>query len=226
MNGFYISGPMRGRTDAENTEAFHAAERALLALGYEEEDILNPWVESVKEGLGGPIEEYLRKDLQAITTNKYDVVVLPGWTQSRGSTLEVLVALQTGRSVFRLAADGGLLKQPLTIAEVAAAHAAAESAAGNLETVLQEADRLVGGDRRATYGHPFDNFTHIGNLWSAYLSVRGVAIDIRPEDVALMMDLLKVAREANHGKRDNRVDGPGYWKCLDLIVAERKARGL
>jgi hypothetical protein len=38
------------------------------------------------------------------------------------------------------------------------------------------------------------------------------------------MDLLKVAREAHQPKRDNRVDGPGYWKCLDLILAERERR--
>ena len=50
-------------------------------------------------------------------------------------------------------------------------------------------------------------------------------IGLRPEDVAMMMMLVKVAREAHAPKRDNRVDGAGYWQCLDLLIEERKRRG-
>ena len=94
------------------------------------------------------------------------------------------------------------------------------------ESVLLEADRLVAVDRQVKYGHPFDNFTDIAGAWEWYRR----SIGDRPyqaEDIALMMDLLKLARECKHfepGYRDNRVDGPGYWKCLDLIVAERARR--
>lgn len=96
------------------------------------------------------------------------------------------------------------------------------------ESVLAEADRIVNGDRRKDYGHPLDNFTFIAEFWDTYLQnksrLTGLPISIQAEDVALMMDLTKVAREANNPKRDNRVDGPGYWKCLDLVHEERKRR--
>lgn len=96
-----------------------------------------------------------------------------------------------------------------------------------MSTVLQEADVLVNGDRQRDYGHPFDNFNDIAELWSVVLKKKRGGNSFKtvtPEEVALMMDLLKVSRECNTPKRDNRVDGPGYWKCLDMIVEERERR--
>lgn len=97
-----------------------------------------------------------------------------------------------------------------------------------MSTVLQEADQLVNGDRQKDYGHPLDNFTDIADMWSVVLrKVRGGKegfLPITPQEVALCMDLLKVSRERNTPKRDNRVDGPGYWKCLDMIELEIERR--
>lgn len=96
-----------------------------------------------------------------------------------------------------------------------------------MSTVLQEADALVNGDRQRDYGTPFENFSDIAELWSVVLKKkRGgrTFLTVTAEEVALMMDLLKVSRECNTPKRDNRVDGPGYWKCLDMIVEERARR--
>lgn len=96
-----------------------------------------------------------------------------------------------------------------------------------MSTVLSEADQVVTGDRQRDYGHPLDNFTDIADLWTVVLRKRRGMEEYLPvtaEEVALMMDLLKVSRECNTPKRDNRVDGPGYWKCLDMIIEERARR--
>lgn len=99
-------------------------------------------------------------------------------------------------------------------------------------STLAEADAIINGPRQESYGHPLDNFAFIADFWSQYLRSKyregfGHHMPmnaLEPEDIALMMDLLKVAREAGHPSRDNRVDGPGYWGCLDLIVSERARR--
>ena len=89
------------------------------------------------------------------------------------------------------------------------------------ETILQEADRLVSTDRQADYGHPLDNFQQIAALWSPILG-----IEVTPEQAALCMVGVKISRECHSPKRDNRVDGAGYFKVLDLIVDERERRAV
>ena len=84
--------------------------------------------------------------------------------------------------------------------------------------ILKQADKLVNGDRQKAYDHPKKNFQRIADLWSAYL--KGREGDLRPEDVAQMLILLKVAREMFKHKDDNVVDGIGYFLCLDKIVNE------
>jgi hypothetical protein len=86
------------------------------------------------------------------------------------------------------------------------------------ETVLQEADRLVSGDRQSAYGHPFDDFTRTGKLWAAILDLP----EVSPDQVALCMAALKISRLCHRYKRDSAVDLAGYAKCLDLVVEARR----
>lgn len=85
----------------------------------------------------------------------------------------------------------------------------------NLETpsVLDEARAIVNGDRNKAYGKPEESFTTISNYWETYLG-----IDISPKDVAMMMILLKVARNEHKAKRDNLVDICGYAACAEKIM--------
>lgn len=81
--------------------------------------------------------------------------------------------------------------------------------------VLLDAHTIINGERQNVYGAPEDSFKLIAQYWSTYLDSKGYAlIDgrdiINADDVALMMTLLKVAREANQHKRDNIVDAAGY----------------
>lgn len=88
--------------------------------------------------------------------------------------------------------------------------------------ILNEARHIVTGERESQYGKPEDNFRMIAELWEVYLQKRCVAggfyVGILPEDVAIMMALLKVARIATGaGKVDNYVDLAGYAACAGEI---------
>lgn len=82
--------------------------------------------------------------------------------------------------------------------------------------ILAEADDLIHGDRANDYGEARESFAAIATLWRVYLLRRGVIqIDspnvLGPEDVCMMMALLKVARlagDADH--KDSLVDAIGY----------------
>lgn len=74
------------------------------------------------------------------------------------------------------------------------------------EEILDEAKRLVCGDREETHGSPAENFARIAKLWSAYKGV-----EFTPEDVAAMSILTKVSRLASNPRHlDSWVDVAGY----------------
>lgn len=77
------------------------------------------------------------------------------------------------------------------------------------EKLLDEAKAIVCGDRDQQYGRPEENFGIIAELWSNYLRH-----SVSSRDVAMMMILFKVAREATgRGKRDSLIDIAGYAAC-------------
>ncbi len=86
------------------------------------------------------------------------------------------------------------------------------------ESVLQEAERLVNGDRQQSYGDAYESFARIAKLWSAYKGVK-----ITPKDVASMMILMKVSRSVTSSKRDNWVDISGYAELGSQIEAHEQA---
>lgn len=77
-------------------------------------------------------------------------------------------------------------------------------------TIADEAVKAVTGPRQRDYAHPKVNFQRIADLWSPIL---GIAVS--PEQVALCMIQVKVAREINRHTRDNLVDLIGYTLTLD-----------
>lgn len=87
------------------------------------------------------------------------------------------------------------------------------------ETILDEAKRIVYGERGENYGHPFEDFSRTAKIWSAILDIQ-----VTPEQVALCMVGLKISREVNRPKRDNVVDGAGYFENLDMVKKERSRR--
>lgn len=85
--------------------------------------------------------------------------------------------------------------------------------------ILEEAARIVTGERQNQYGDAEDSFGLIAGLWGDYLNH-----PVSSKDVALMMILLKVAREkGGNGKADNWVDIAGYAACGGEIATAAKS---
>lgn len=81
------------------------------------------------------------------------------------------------------------------------------------ETILEEAGRLVHGDRGDDYGHPADDFERVGKIWGAILGIDPVPARL----VALCLVGLKLSRQSNKPKRDNLVDIAGYAETASMI---------
>lgn len=81
--------------------------------------------------------------------------------------------------------------------------------------VLRRAEECVCGQREDDYGKPEDNFETIARLWSAYLKDKHY---ILPQDVAIMMCLLKIARIKAGGTEDSYVDLAGYAACAGELA--------
>jgi hypothetical protein len=194
----YISGPMTGLPEF-NYPAFHDAARR-WRIKYPDWEIVNP-----AEHFDGITTlsraTYLRKDFAEVLESDA-LALLPGWEESAGATLEVAIADALGLPKFHA----------LTYNEIAAPKP---------ETILQEAQRLVYGDRQESYGHPIDDFSRTAAMWTGMLGDR-LTSALKPEDVALMMVLVKVSRECHRPKRDNVTDIAGYAATL-AMVRERQA---
>jgi hypothetical protein len=85
------------------------------------------------------------------------------------------------------------------------------------ETVLEEAQKIVDGERNHSYGHPKDNHGCTSVLWSAYINRKcGVAIQLDARDVCWLNILQKASRDANMPKRDNLLDTCGYARNAEM----------
>lgn len=225
----YLAGPMSGYP-SYNFRAFEIATERLREDGWEVFSpheitcqvwqreygkIFDPAVD--KADWGDPIlDKMLAEDLTAVA--KADVLaLLPGWEKSKGARIEIRVAR--------------LLKKPVRTYDVMTATFHDVPVGHEPESALEEAQRLVHGDRQAAYGHPIEDYRRIGRMQGAILdgwlrqqpgfeNIPEVP-DIDPRISCLFMEPVKISREVNKPKRDNRVDGAGYWECVNLI-AERQ----
>jgi hypothetical protein len=86
------------------------------------------------------------------------------------------------------------------------------------DSVLDEAKRLVYGDRERDYDHPINDFTRSAGVLNA-LGYRGPGgRDLKPEDIALLQIAVKLSREVHHVKRDNLVDICGYAETRRRVL--------
>lgn len=199
----YIAGPMRGYPKW-NFPAFDDATRMLRSQGWE---IINPaeldrdigFDEDSDRLPDGFIENAMRRDIEALL--RVDaIVLLPGWEGSSGTAIELTVAKALGLRVFHYQRG----------------YVTSQNPGGS---VLAEAERLVLGNRGEDYGHPADDFARTGRMWGAILGVP----DVPPELVGLCMCAVKISREVNRPKRDNRVDLAGYAATVDMVQQRKEA---
>ena len=84
--------------------------------------------------------------------------------------------------------------------------------------ILEVAHGYITQDRAKTHGGAEDSFADIAAMWSAYLEH-----PVGPEDVCMMMVLLKAVRFKNNPQHvDNPIDAAGY-AALAGEIATRKA---
>lgn len=101
----YLAGPMTGYPDY-NFPAFAEARKKLRSLGAEvhcpaELGQVEEW----------EWEQYMRRDLIAMLTNCRAVVVLEGWSRSRGAQMEVNIAAKLRMPVLSLSEAIEVLSQ-------------------------------------------------------------------------------------------------------------------
>lgn len=85
------------------------------------------------------------------------------------------------------------------------------------EDVLNEAARLVSGDRAKSHGPKLENHRNICTLWSAYLGAQ-LTSEITPHQCAVMMALLKIARtKAGEPNEDDLIDASAYCGIAEEI---------
>lgn len=195
----YLSGPMTGLPEY-NFPAFMRAATDLRVQGH---DVFNP-AESFEGRVDLPLDDYIRADLAAIIALPPGgaVVVLDGWRSSRGAKAEVALAEWRGLAVWTYPD-----LKPIA------------------ETCVQEAQRLVYGDRGRDYGHPLDDYERTAAIWTALLGDKlRFGETISAEDAVRCMVAVKLSRDVHAEKRDNRVDMAGYAECLQRITDERLRR--
>jgi hypothetical protein len=81
------------------------------------------------------------------------------------------------------------------------------------KSVSLDAHALVHGVRRKEYGPVRDSFQWVADLANVVLPGK----DLSPEDIALLMICVKLARERHSHKRDNLVDLCGYADLLQQL---------
>ena len=91
----------------------------------------------------------------------------------------------------------------------------------NRKELLENSIKCVCGERDEQYGSPENNFSVIANLWTIYFRAAHISFNsvFKPEDVGMMLALLKIARIATgKPKADNYIDLAGYAACAGEIA--------
>lgn len=219
----YVAGPMSGYPE-HNFPAFREAARVLRIMGH---DVTSP-VEMDEAGgfdaatapnvaSGSPEwATFLARDVIVIAGADVEgVVVIDGWEESRGAALEVHVARELGKPVYSLNVEANGLHGTLALLKTPTKYQPPSD-----ENVLEEAGRIVSGDRGDDYGHPRDDFDRTAGAWSALFGW-----DVSARQVALAMVVVKLSRlQETPLKRDSIVDIAGYARTYEMVL-EREARG-
>jgi len=243
----YIAGGMTGYPSF-NFPLFDLARDALLELGWEGvspadldradgyDPVKNPGQEPLE------YEACMVRDGDAMKTCTA-IGFLPGWEASSGANREKETATDLGLEMWRLfwGRDGEFYMEDMHMDGVVTMKPVLEEESQGLrldtgkpsveqeieakldnpqDSILMQAENLVNGARRQDYGHPYHDYEAVGRIWGAILTrwLDCPVEDVPPRIACLMMQGVKISREAHEPKRDNRVDGAGYWGCVDLIA--------
>lgn len=163
---------------------------------------------TITDSQGTHTQAPLHEDFEAATS------VIRDWVNHRGVPTETL-------EVQLRAALGWLegLDRPSHVSEVEPD----ETTMAVRESVAQEAERIVNGNRMESYGKASVSFKRIAELWETTLRGYGLLApdaQITPEHVAILMVQQKISRQISRHGRDNLVDIIGYTLCLENVLEE------
>lgn len=204
----YLAGPMRGY-DLYNFPAFDRCAENLRGMGYK---VISPaeldrqagfseHAEFTPEELVPMMREFMRRDLNAIIDQCSAIALMPGWQKSSGVKVELSLAHVLGLQVL-----DALSGEPMDPDKAPS------------ETILEEAQRLIFGDRGADYGHPREDFAKTAKMWTGTLLPKlKEGQEVSAKEVGLCMMQVKISREVNKPKRDNMADAAGYAGCVAMI---------
>lgn len=202
---------MRGIPE-NNFPAFNEAAESLRVAGYM---IVNP---AENEVSGLKFKDYIREDIKEILDKCDSIALMPGWEKSEGSGLEASMACALGLDLFivQSAYDEG--EGTWNLQEVRKLWVQDMlNPPTKLETVCEIANSLVSGARRSSYGHPLLDFSKVAGMFNGLFGPKLKKM-FTPMDLAMVMMLVKLSREAHCPKKDNRVDMAGYAQVLDTIT--------
>jgi hypothetical protein len=93
------------------------------------------------------------------------------------------------------------------------------------ESVLLDAGSAIRA-RLEEHGHTERSFKMIADLWSTYIghayTIRGET-QLRPQDIPMLMDLMKTARSVYGYSPDNFTDKAGYSSLAAMITPQPKS---
>ena len=200
MHTIYLSGPMTivGPPDY-NAAEFKKWAEIYRARGWR---VLSP-PELDHGDFSQPYAHYMKRDIRVLASEGVDrIYMLPNWQQSKGAKLEKHIGEVLGVEIWDVLTDAPLA-----------------------ESTAQEAHRLVHGDRGAAYGHPLDDMGRTAGMLNALLHDK-LHLALNARDVWQIMACVKLSRERNSPKRDNRVDLGGYAETGEMIETEAIKRGI
>lgn len=158
------------------------------------------------------------------------ILKLPGWEYSKGIAEESDFARANGIPIEHMAPTGEEWIEDYVIPKKGTQIPRLGTEPGSIdeetfgplkETVLQEANRLVHGDRNESYQHPSVDYGCTATFWRAAIKRRyGVDVPLTPDFACLMMALMKISREAGKHKRDSLVDAAGYIECASMCLED------
>lgn len=200
----YISGPISGMPNF-NHDAFNTVAKWLRDQGYA---VFNP-AENDEGSTHKPWSFYMRLDIAQVAQSDL-IALLPGWESSKGCQLEIAIAerLEIPIKTIHYEAENHPVK---TFFSTEIKPRVTVRATLEPESILEEAQRLVHGDRGASYGHPKTDY-----LCTAAMQSAVTGIPITYQQAILNMIVVKLSRESRKHKRDNLTDIAGYAECLQM----------
>ena len=226
LRSVYLAGPMRGIKDFNFPEFLRVA--AVIEQQYNvpvynpAERDLHAGFDPTKQTLDGfDFAEAWTWDIHRCLDCDA-IVLLPGWEDSRGACIEVQVADMAGNQVYLWIDD-----QPVPVCMGDDTPTEKQVDDASMQSILAEAEDLIAGDRRDSYGPAIDNFVSCCDMFNAM--TRRTENPVAPWEFPLMMICNKLCRSiTDPAKRDNYTDIAGYialaFQCRDNEMTRRAGK--